>query len=145
MRFVAQKRADEKTLLDFLADVCKEIRGPLAKAGEFEARGGSVAYNARVERTTVYRFEKAEGWPHKLDNLIAVYAVLGEREQPAIWEEAIDRWKKYLATTSHVPVDAPPALPDALNHDLEGSRTTRGTPRRSRRARGPGGRPASEE
>ena len=78
---------DRRTMLYWLARACRELREAA------DVKPGDVAAVVRIDTGTVYRFEKAERLPHKIDQLIAAYAYLcGIDDGREIWQTAVEDW-----------------------------------------------------
>lgn len=71
-------------LLQRLATVCRDCR----KAnGQTQIQ---VATEARVSHTTISRFERVEGWPKHLEEVIEGYAVVCDTDAAELWRRAIE-------------------------------------------------------
>lgn len=79
---------DRRTILYWIARTCRELRD----RRNIHVR--DIAAVVQVDQGTVYRFEKAERMPQKVDQIVAAYAYLcGVDDGRDLWATAIHDWK----------------------------------------------------
>lgn len=87
---------NQDRMLFWLAKACKEAR--LAA----DRKLVHVAASANRDQSTLFRFEKGEGWPRETDQFIAAYADDLDIDPIQIWETAIQMWKADAASNPTV-------------------------------------------
>lgn len=53
-----------------------------------------IASIARVDPSTVYRFERGRAWPRDPDVLLAAYGTIEDCHPSVLWQRALNRWLK---------------------------------------------------
>jgi hypothetical protein len=53
-----------------------------------------IAVLARVDLSTVYRFEGVKGWPRSIEALIVAYGMVSGIRPVDIWQTALDGWER---------------------------------------------------
>lgn len=78
-----------RMMLLYLSEAAKAARE------RAERRVEGVADLADVSVGAVYRFERGESWPHKVDQVVSAYADIAGVEPLEIWQRALNLWRKY--------------------------------------------------
>lgn len=117
----------EDTMLYWLARAAKELR---IAAGRKQVH---VAASIDKDQSTIWRFEKGEGWPRETDLFVAGYADDLDIEPIDIWARALDMWREHgqQATVEDL---AARRFADAI---ADGAAEARGERERTRAAKAP--------
>lgn len=74
-------------MLGCLAAACRGVRL------DAQLRQIDIATEAGVAHTVISDFERALGWPDRIDEIVAAYARETGREPIDLWAAALARWR----------------------------------------------------
>ena len=102
----------EDSMLQWIASAAKKAR---EDAGRKQVH---IAASADKDQSSIYRFEKADGWPRDPDEILRAYAEDLDLHPIDLWGTALENWRASLRATSQ-PSAEPPGPPDALRRSVE--------------------------
>ena len=101
----------------WLAEVCRAARDTASVSIS------AVAELARVDRSTIHRFETLGVWPRHPDVYIAAYAeALGLPDGRDLWSIALNAWRQHGSAPSlpKAPLEKVRQTAEALEREIEG-------------------------